>query len=124
MEFKNRKDEIKKALLQGGLIVSGRCSGKTWALAEILIEDSDAVVIVCQAAQMDTLKTFLHKAGLSEERIKNQVIPSYTTNRYLQASIANKNVYVDEWSLNPYKGHFKAAVTSFHFPVKVIGDTE
>src|SRR5271163_2604583 len=119
-EFKDQTQEIKKALLQGGLVVANRCSGKTRALAEILLEDEDAVVIVGNEAQGHTIKCLLLEGGLSYEAIKEKVIPFQSAERYLLNQKTNKNVYVDEWHQNLYRGYFKGAVTSFPFPVKVI----
>ena len=44
--FKIKTQEIKKALVKGGLVISPRRSGKTTALLEILAEDPSAVMIV------------------------------------------------------------------------------
>lgn len=120
MEFVDKSQEIKKALLQGGLVVSDRGTGKTKALSEILLEDPDAVVIVGNEAQSKRIKEFLLKAGLSHEECKNKIIPSQSAERFLQGARSNKNVYVDEYRNSNYHGYFKAAATSFPFAVKVI----
>ena len=119
-QFTDQTQEIKKALLQGGLVVADRCSGKTSALVEILLEDDDAIVIVGTESQSRRLKEGLLEKGLSYETVKEKIVPAQSAEKYLLNQRTNKNVYVDEWGRNPYKGHFKAAVTSFPFPVKVI----
>jgi len=116
----NKKDEIKKALLQGGLVVADRCSGKTWALSEILLEDEDAVVIVENEQQSRDIKQYLLSNGLSHEDVKEKVVSSQYAEKYLIGQKTSKNVYVDEWNQSSYHGYFKAAVTSFPFPVRVV----
>jgi len=120
MKNKDQTQEIKKALLQGGLVFADRCSGKTKALAEILFEDSDAVVIVDNSFQSQTIKKYLLEKGLSYEAVKEKVVTAQFADKYLIEQRSNKNIYVDEWYLNSYRGYFKAAVTSLPFPVKVV----
>lgn len=120
MEFKDCTKKIKEALLQGGLVVADRCSGKSRALAEILFEDDDAVVIVDNANQSEHIKKYLLEKGLSYEAVKDKVVSALYAEKYLQGAKTNKNVYVDEWFHNTYRGYFKAATTSFPFAVKVV----
>ena len=123
MKFKDNTKKIKKALLQGGLVVSGRNTGKTKALAEILSEIPEAVVVVGQEAQASRLKMFLREIyHFSNSRANLKVINSCSKRALFigyPANFASEYVYVDEFYLNPYKGLFKAAVTSFPFLVKV-----
>ena len=120
MEFKDQSQEIKKALLQGGLVVADRGSGKTKALIEILLEDDDSIVIVGNQAQSEIIADALLEKGMPYVDIKKRVISALYAEKFLIGQRSNKNVYVDEWSINPYRGYFKGAVTSFGFPVKVI----
>jgi len=124
MKTIDQTQEIKKALLQGGLVVANRGSGKTKALSEILLEDKDAIVIVLNEAQSRTIRDYLLEKGLSRETVKNKVVSALYAEKYLIGQKTDKNIYVDEWSQNSYKGHFKAAVTSFNFSVKVIKDDQ
>lgn len=114
----DKKNEIKKALLQGGLVVAQRGSGKTRALAEIIMEDPDAVVIVGSDPFRIALQDMLYRLGADRDSINIRVVGKRT----LQGEhyFYDKNVYVDEWYNNEYRGPFKAAVTSMPFAVKVI----
>lgn len=117
MNHIDKSQEIKKALLQGGLVLSGRNTGKTKALAEILLEDRDAVVLVRTQGQFERLRQFLLDGGMSKNDIYGRILRS---ERELLG--LHKNVYIDEYFLflEPYSGHFKAATASLPFPVKVI----
>lgn len=124
MKFKDNSKKIKKALLEGGLVVSGRGTGKTRALAEILFEIPNAVVIVGLHAQTSQLRLFLKEKGLSDYLIKAKVITAREAEKRhaftTDLGFITKYFYVDELYYNPYKGPFKAATTSFPYPVKVI----
>ena len=119
MEIFNKSQEIKRALLQGGLVVADRGTGKTRALSEILVEDPDAVVVVHNTAQKQQLEDYLFIKGYEMREANDKIILSLIAEKYLMGK-NNKNIYVDEYALNSYKGPFKAAVTSFPFAVKVI----
>ena len=123
MEFKDNSKKIKKALLKGGLVVADRGVGKTRALAEILLEQGNAVIIVPTEQQKRRYYDFINdrfpgvytKLDLRDTII----IDSSNTEARLQG-LFNKEVYIDEYYLCKYRGPFKAAVTSFPFEVKVI----
>jgi hypothetical protein len=123
MEYVDKSKQIKKALLKGGLVVAARASGKTKALAEILAEDNDAVVIVGQQVQAIRLRNWLMVAyAFTKDELKGRILVSpYDVEKHrLSIDFLEKHAYVDEYHLNPYKGPFKAAVTSFPYEVKVI----
>jgi hypothetical protein len=114
-----KKDAIKRALLQGGLVVAPRGTGKTLALAEIVAKDPDALVIVPFQANYTTMRKMLIHLGLSAVEASKRVMLAlrHSPNTFLGS---DKNIYVDEWAHNTYKGPFKAAVTTMPFPVKVV----
>lgn len=120
--MESRKDEIKKALLGGGLVVAPRGQGKTSALVEILIEDKNAVLIVAYASEKIRIRQALLESGLTEYGVSEKLFLASSTDlpfhriNYLH----DKNVYVDEWFSNTYKGPFKAAVTSEPFTVTIV----
>jgi hypothetical protein len=122
MEFKDNKDKIKEALLQGGLVVAERGTGKTRALFEILIEEDNVAIIVPNESQRRRYIEFLKDRfpnGCSSLDLRNCIILDTPSNEHRLMGL-DKNVYIDEYFLCSYRGPFKAAVTSFPFPVKVV----
>lgn len=117
-EPKDLHKEIKQALLQGGLVVADRGTGKTRAIAEILLEDPDAVAVVTLDSHYKCLFSHLIRLGLSSNTAKSKLIIACNAERALAGS--NKNIYVDECLMSPYKGPFKGAVTSYPYSVKVV----
>jgi hypothetical protein len=122
--YQDRSKKIKKALLKGGLVIASRASGKTKALAEILAEIPEAMVIFGVHAEGERIKKFLiEEYGLNKSEVNKKVIHGLKAKELLlgrHRDFLGKYVYVDEYYLNPYKENFKAAVTSFPFPVKII----
>jgi DNA transposition AAA+ family ATPase len=121
MEFGDKIKEIKKALLEGGLVVASRGAGKTTAIAEILMEDENAFVVVPNKGHMDNMVFILVRKGLSRTEAQHKVILAETVNHgHYYTRIHTKSIYVDEFFTNTYKGPFKAATGSWDFTVKVI----
>jgi hypothetical protein len=124
MKFIDNSKKIKKQLLKGGLVVSGRNAGKTKALSEILYEIPQSVVVVGQSAQADRLKIFLKENyGFTDAQVNDKVLLDRTAKkRFLGINVdfLYKYLYLDEFYLNGYRGPFKAAVTSFPWDVRVI----
>ena len=60
----DKKAKIKKALIQGGLVIAPRGSGKTAAIAEILAENPQAIAITLLSAQQTRLKAMLDKHNI------------------------------------------------------------
>jgi transposase len=113
------KDEIKAALLgKGGLVIAERGSGKTQALVEILLENENAVV-VASGHYRDNILSYLREAGLPFDIAYRKII---SPNQKLYGPLLTKDIYVEEYWASNYTGPFKAAVTSYPFPVTVIGD--
>ena len=118
MNYVDKTQEIKKALLQGGLVISDRNTGKTRALSEILLEDADAVVLVPNKGTFERLENYLLAGGMTKNEVRNRV---FLDPKRLYG--LNKNIYVDEYTLfseRPFWGSFKSATASFAIPVKVI----
>lgn len=127
MQHPNNKDEIKEAILKGGLVVAGRNSGKTFAMAEIIKEYPDTIVLVGSQVQMVRIKQLLHDMGMSEREIEKRVFSAAKANDNRVnhfRDFLNKKVLIDEYFKQGYywNGPFHAAVTSFPFPVRLIGE--
>lgn len=98
-----------------------RGTGKTKAIATILIENHNAVAIVGLEAQRRSMIEQLKAFGASDNQAKQQVLHASSVLRGRYAGfIEDRDIYVDELDKNPYKGPFKAATTSTPFRVKVI----
>ena len=119
MKIKDQSQEIKESLKAGGLVICGHGCGKTKALAEIVVEDPEAVVIVGLHAQRSRLIEFLIEMGLDEDIAKRKVLYSVDAGMYPN-KINNRKVYVDEYFQNGYRGSFFAAVGTSPFPIKFI----
>lgn len=117
MKYVDKSQEIKKALRQGGLVISERGTGKTKALVEILLEEPDAVIIAHNSYGKRRIKDFLTECGYGPN-INKRVFDGAKSEKELLGM--HKDFYIDEYFLNPYKGPFKGATTSFPFTVKVI----
>lgn len=107
------KNKIKKALLQGGLVIANRGSGKTEAILEILMEDSNAIAIVHTSYAKDRFFQLLNSkypGVYSKNELNKKIISSYNAEEKLKG--LHRDVYVDEYFLCNYKGPFKAAVSS------------
>ena len=117
MTFKDNHRKIKKTILKGGLVVAGRCSGKTRALAEILLENTNAVVVYSELFQRQRLQDYLIE-HLTKNEINSRLF--HSSNAGIRLKGLHKDVYIDEYFFVDYKGPFHAAVTSFPFKVTVI----
>lgn len=122
-KFTDNKDAIKSLLKQGKFVVSGRGTGKTMALAEILYEDKKSVVVVHNQS------SYLALIGHYTRNYKKPIVKGTrifvgtpdTEQRMLGiVDHLKQNIYVDEYLINHYTGPFYAAVTSFPLPVVVL----
>lgn len=120
--YKNRKEEIKEALRQGGLIVSGRNSGKTIALVELLLEDKRSMVLVSSLKNSKHIHSMLMENGLTKDEADRKIvtIQNVEMRAGYSTSFPSKYLYIDNWLGTDYRGPFKAAVTSFPFKIKVL----
>lgn len=112
--------KIYKALHQGGLVISERNTGKTRAIAMMLVENPNAVAIVGLEQQGTMMVRHLVNLGMNETEAKRRVFHAQS-HHVKNGFLDKKDVYVDEMNRSPYKGPFKGAVTSFPYAVKVIG---
>lgn len=121
MNVKSQAKEIKRALLQGGLVVTDRGTGKTTALAEILVEDPDSIVYATTMSVYSTLFQHLSNMGLDVKKYKDRILHLSQQNLLGRN---NKNKYIDELKNLDDMVYVKAAVISLPFPVKVIKEDE
>jgi len=125
MKFDDKIKEIKKALLENKFVISLRNSGKTSALAEILIENRRAIVITPNYRQKQRLIELLRsKYNAMSKQIERRIVPSYIANdrNYfigLERDILD-NIYVDEYFISSYRGPYKSAVSSLPYNTKEI----
>ena len=123
MYLNDRIKEIKEALLRGGLVVSSRNSVKTMALAQILAENEAAVAVVSTESQFQALRDALHYcSNLPDILIKERIIRCQDSGYLKGWSIDSclRYVYVEEFCQTLYRGPFRAAVSSYPYPVWVI----
>lgn len=123
-KYVDNKDAIKSLLKQGKLVVSGRCTGKTEALVDLLREDPRAIVITpSEAGYRRLIDMYQEKYGDSESLKNRKVFRGSSQSTASMAGIIDPrshDIYVDEFYINPYTGPFYAAVTSFPIPVVVL----
>lgn len=115
--MKLKTKEIKTALLDGGLVVAPIASGKTIALAEILIEDPNSIVFATSMSVYSALFMHLKDMKVDIKDFKNRILHLNDRNFYGNGS---KNKYIDEVQDLKYMTQVKAAVTSFPFKIHVI----
>lgn len=121
-QLKVNTKKIKEALLRGGLVIADRGTGKTQALFEILLERSNVAIVVPTEQQQQRYNDLIQEKFpnvYSKAELSNVIIlDSPNTEQKLKG--LHRDIYVDEYFLCRYRGPFKAAVTSFPFPVTVI----
>ena len=123
MKFVNKIKKIKKALLKGGLVISNRNTGKTAALAEILTENSRAIVITPTEQQKQRLVDMLIKDGtLTPKEINERVLIAHIAKKKLFGNHQDyiHEIYLDEYFINSYNGPYTGAVSSLPFNTQVI----
>jgi len=117
----NKKEEIKKALRRGGLVVAERGTGKTSALMEILMEGPAAVIIVPSNNYRYVYIELINEkypGVFSKREICDFIILGDEAETRLKG--LRRKVYVDEWCMCNYRGPFEAAVTSLPFPITFV----
>jgi hypothetical protein len=122
-KFEDNKEAIKALLKQGKLVVSGRGTGKTAALVELLHENPRTIVIVPNSAGLvRLLDMYFDKYGESSHLSNRRVFvgTQQTDNMAVLIDPRRFDIYVDEFNVNAYTGAFYAAVTSFDIPVVVL----
>lgn len=121
-------DRIKKALKNGGLVVAPRGVGKSAALAEILAENPNSIVIVTNDTMFRRLRD-LYREHTGEElgggrlfHVNTFTNPEPGRKPGWPFDLAGKEMYIDEYWIAsgrcPEDWH--GAVTSFPFPMTVI----
>jgi hypothetical protein len=120
--FVDKKDAIKALLKQGNLVVSGRGTGKTQAMIELLHEDEKSVIIVLnETSRKNFLESYHRRYGDLPDKDRVLVGTRELAGRYPELlDYYRYNVYVDEYYVNDYTGSFYAAATSFPVPVVVL----
>lgn len=123
-KFVDNKEAIKALLKQGKFVVSGRATGKTSALAEILFEDAYSVVVVPTFAGYNRLlDIYAEKYGTPPKDYRRRVFIGTTEAELKMKGFvvpSKHNIYVDEYHVNLYNGPFYAAVTSFPFSSQIV----
>jgi len=120
--FKDKKNEIKKALLKGGLVIAERGVGKTTALLEILLDQTNMVIIVpthtIKERYTDLLIERFPGVYTKMDFSDTIILDSYKTEERLKG--LHKDVYIDEYFLCKYRGPFKAAVGTLPLGTTII----
>lgn len=122
--FEDNKEAIKALLKQGKIVVSGRGTGKTAALVELLHEDPRSIVVAPNQAGFNRLlDMYLDKYGAgSTTALKGRILRGTKETDNMAGLIDPRrfDIYVDEYHINAYTGPYYAAVTSFPIPVVVL----
>jgi hypothetical protein len=102
---KDKHLEIKAALLQGGIVYAERASGKSRAIAEILKDDINTVVICDNVAQKGAIQRYA--LGVAKTRIK------LNNPKSLSDIPPGSKIFIDEYNPRQYSyPPFFAAATS------------
>ena len=110
--FKDKTKEIKEYLQKGIFVVAPRGSGKTRAIAELLLENRDMVAVVGSESGVRRLVKMLQDSGLTETYAQTRVLHAAKAKEHLFGDRTRVRIIVDEYFKSRYNGPFYAATAS------------
>lgn len=102
-----------EALKNGGHVFALRGSGKTYAIAKLMIEDPMVVTVQSNEGAAKHMKEILRSLGMPSPVIDVRVF--LAESRDVMRHTNGKKVIVDEWVTNSYRGGYHAAISSLPY---------
>jgi hypothetical protein len=122
--LRHKVDQMKAALKNGSLVVSGRNSGKTLALLELFYELPLMIVVLHnESARKRFLDMYQERYGELPANKKGRVLNGSSNKVQDDLKYRNNwlyNVYIDEREMNPYKGPYWSAISTFDKPLVIL----